>query len=82
MIKYNHLVADCLIFYNVFQLTQILHEYIQEGNKIDADVLSDLSPYVRFHVNRFGKYRLDSNRRPPDIEFDIPVSLPPTEKAG
>ncbi|MED3330388.1 Tn3 family transposase [Bacillus thuringiensis] len=51
IIKYNHLVANCLIFYNVFQLTQILHEYIQEGNKVDEDVLSDLSPYVTFHVN-------------------------------
>lgn len=74
MIKYNHLVANCLIFYNVFQLTHILHEYIQEGNPLDEDVLSDLSPYLTFHVNRFGKYRLDSDRRPPDLEFDIPVS--------
>ncbi|EEM13645.1 Tn5044 transposase [Bacillus pseudomycoides DSM 12442] len=82
IIKYNHLIANCLIFYNVFQLTRILHEYIQEGNKIDAEVLSDLSPYVTFHVNRFGKYRLDSNRRPPDIEFDIPVSPIPIEVAG
>lgn len=82
IIKYNHLVANCLIFYNVFQLTQILHEYIQEGNKVDEDVLSDLSPYVTFHVNRFGKYRLDSNRRPPDIEFDTPVSLTETEEAS
>ncbi|EJR94746.1 hypothetical protein IKM_05496, partial [Bacillus mycoides] len=82
IIKYNHLVANCLIFYNVFQLTQILHEYIQEGNTVDEDVLSDLSPYLTFHVNRFGKYRLDSNRRPPDIEFDIPVSLIKAEEAS
>ncbi|WP_236723505.1 transposase [Bacillus anthracis] len=50
-IKYNHLVTNCLIFYNIFQLTQILHEYIQEGNTVDEDVLSDLSPYLTFHVN-------------------------------
>ncbi|MED0673703.1 Tn3 family transposase [Aneurinibacillus aneurinilyticus] len=72
-IKYNHLVANCLIFYNVFQLTHILHEYMQEGNLLDEDALSELSPYLTFHVNRFGKYRLDSDRRPPDLEFDIPV---------
>ncbi|HFK1785828.1 TPA: Tn3 family transposase [Bacillus cereus] len=82
IIKYNHLIANCLIFYNVFHLTRILHEYIQEGNKIDAEVLSDLSPYLTFHVNRFGKYRLDSNRRPPNIEFDIPVSPIPIEGTG
>ncbi|MCS0824829.1 Tn3 family transposase [Cytobacillus firmus] len=73
-IKYNHLVANCLIFYNVFQLTHILHEYMQEGNQLDEDALSELSPYLTFHVNRFGKYRLDSDRRPPDLNFDIPVS--------
>jgi len=25
------------------------------------------------HVNRFGKYRLDSNRRPPALEFNVPI---------
>lgn len=77
MVKYNHLVANCLIFYdfyNVFQLTHILHKYIQEGNLLDEEVLSDLSPYLTFHVNRFGKYQLDADRRPPDLQFDIPVS--------
>ncbi len=47
---------------------------MQEGNLLDKDVLSELSPYLTFNVNRFGKYRLDSDRRPPDLEFDIPVS--------
>lgn len=47
---------------------------MQEGNPLDEEVLSDLSPYLTFHVNRFGKYQLDSNRRPPDLEFNIPVS--------
>ncbi|MCI0767998.1 MULTISPECIES: transposase [Bacillus] len=75
LIKYNHLVANCLIFYNVFQLTHILHEYIKEGNPLDKDTLADLSPYLTFHVNRFGKYKLDSDRLPQNLQFDIPVSL-------
>ncbi|EOQ04836.1 hypothetical protein IKC_06420 [Bacillus cereus VD184] len=74
IIKYNHLIANCVIFYNVFQLTRILHEYIQEGNELDEEVLSDLSPYLTFHINRFGKYRLDDNRQPPDIQFDMAIS--------
>ncbi|WP_412839761.1 Tn3 family transposase [Bacillus paranthracis] len=81
-IKYNHLVANCLIFYNVFQLTHILHEYMQEGNQLDEDALSELSPYLTFHVNRFGKYRLDSDRCPPDLKFDIPVSPSQVETVG
>ncbi|WP_169799380.1 Tn3 family transposase [Bacillus badius] len=37
IIKYNHLIANCVIFYNVFQLTRILHKYIQEGNELDEE---------------------------------------------
>lgn len=31
MIKYNHLVSNCLIFYNVFEMTRILQELISSG---------------------------------------------------
>lgn len=73
LIKYNHLVANCLIFYNVFSLTRILHEYLQDGNVLNEEVLADLSPYLTFHVNRFGWYRLDPTRQPPKLQFDIPI---------
>lgn len=74
IIKYNHLIANCVIFYNVFQLTRILHEYIQEGNELDEEVLYDLSPYLTFHINQFGKYGLDDNRQLPNIQFDMVIS--------
>ncbi|MGR5968030.1 transposase [Bacillus paranthracis] len=73
VIKFNHLVANCLIFYNVFALTQVLHAYRQEGNELDEEVLSELSPYITAHVNRFGKYGIDPNRQPPDLQFDMPI---------
>lgn len=72
-IKFNHLVANCLIFYNVFALSHILHEYHQEGNKYDEELLGDLSPYLTAHVNRFGKYRLDLERKPLELQFDLPI---------
>jgi TnpA family transposase len=70
-IKYNHLVSNCLIFYNVFSLSRILHGYMQEGNEYDEELIAYLSPYVTAHVNRFGKYRIDVNRKPPELPFDI-----------
>jgi TnpA family transposase len=73
IIKYNHLVSNCLIFYNVFALTRILHNYTQMKNSLDIEVISDLSPYITAHVNRFGKYRFDSNRHPPALEFNVPI---------
>jgi TnpA family transposase len=61
VIKYNHLVANCLIFYHVFSLSHIMQEYIQEDNKYNDDLLAYLSPYVTAHINRFGKYRIDTD---------------------
>jgi hypothetical protein len=73
IIKYNHLVSNCLIFYNGFALSRVLHDYTLQGNAYEEEVISDLSPYLTTHVNRFGKYRIDPNRRPPELAFDVPI---------
>ncbi|SPF34397.1 transposase (fragment) [Candidatus Desulfosporosinus infrequens] len=39
----------------------------------NEEVLSDLSPYITAHLNRFAKYGLDPNRHPPTLEFDVPL---------
>jgi TnpA family transposase len=69
IIKYNHLVSNCLIFYNVFEISRILQEYIQAGNTIEAEIIGALSPYLTRHINRFGSYSLDLNRKPPTLDF-------------
>jgi TnpA family transposase len=70
IIKYNHLVANCVIFYNVFYITKILQELIIEGYVIGEDIITALSPYIRQHVNRFGRYSLDLQRKPPSINYN------------
>ena len=71
IIKYNHLVANCLIFYNVQAQTRILHELAAEGIEFDPEVLSFLSPYITAHVNRFGRYTLDLDRNTPKPDFSF-----------
>jgi TnpA family transposase len=73
LIKYNHLVANCLIFYNVSAMTKALHQMRKEGMRMDADMLARLSPYLTGHVNRFGEYRLDLKRQPPPIDYQLPI---------
>lgn len=72
-IKYNHLVANCLIFYNVFEMSRILHELMQEGYTFSEAAIASLSPYLTEHINRLGRYHLDLERRPPNIQFDVPI---------
>jgi len=75
IIKYNHLVSNCIIFYNVFHITQILQELIMEGHKIEEDTIAALSPYITQHVNRFGRYNLDLNRKPPNIDYNLSLVM-------
>jgi len=74
IIKYNHLVANCVIFYNVFYLTRILQELIIEGYIIEDDTIAALSPYIRKHVNRLGRYNLDLKRKPPSINYNVTLT--------
>jgi TnpA family transposase len=73
LIKYNHLVANCLIFYNVFAISRILHERVQTGEPLAPEVVAALSPYWTHHINRFGRYHLDLTRHPPAIDYEVPV---------
>ncbi len=70
-IKYNHLVANCLSFYNVFSMTKIVNELIEERCHITKEELSALSPYITKHVNRFGYYQLNLEQKIPSLQFDI-----------
>ncbi|VWD64204.1 transposase Tn3 family protein [Burkholderia lata] len=59
IIKYNQLVANMVILYNVQWMSRRLKELQAKGHPIDAEVLKSLSPYRREHINRLGDYLLD-----------------------
>lgn len=71
LIRYNHLVANCLIFHNVQAMTKILHEVTQEGIGFTNEDVAYLSPYLTSHINRFGKYWLDRSRKPPQPNYAL-----------
>ena len=57
IIKYNHLIANLLIFHNCHSMTQVLKELQSEGMTITPEILRVLSPF-RQHLNRFGVFEL------------------------
>jgi hypothetical protein len=71
IIRYNHLVANCVIFYNVMLLTRAVKELREEGEEVPEDLLARLNPYMTEHINRLGEYRLDLSRVPPEPDFDF-----------
>jgi hypothetical protein len=73
VIKYNHLLANCLIFHNVCMMTRVLHRLRAEGVPVEADTVAALSPFIRSHMNWFGEYKLDLSRAPAAIDYDLPI---------
>uniref|UniRef100_UPI003BEF24A6 Tn3 family transposase n=1 Tax=Burkholderia arboris TaxID=488730 RepID=UPI003BEF24A6 len=75
VVKYNHLVANMVILYNVQWMSRKLKELQEKGHPIDAEVLKALSPYRRDHINRLGDYLLDLLRPffplDPTIDFSF-----------
>lgn len=74
MIKYNHLVANCVCFYNVAAINQILIELINEGVPFNKDALSAISPYITKHINRFGEYTLDLEKQIWELIYQMPLA--------
>ncbi|WP_444634001.1 Tn3 family transposase [Cupriavidus oxalaticus] len=71
VIKYNQLVANMVILYNVQWMSRKLKELQMKGHPIDAEVLQALSPYRKDHINRLGSYLVDLQRKVPPLDTSI-----------
>lgn len=77
-IKFNSLLANCVIFHTSLDMMDVIRGLIAEGWNITAEDLAQLSPYLTEHINRFGVYATDVLHLKPDafnpeltdIDFD------------
>jgi hypothetical protein len=75
-------VANCLIFYNVHVISEALQKLYQEGTELGEHVVAVLSPYVRQHINHFGRDQLDLTQPLPPLNYDIRVVTSKKKLAG
>jgi len=73
IVKYNQLVANMVILHNAEQMTQVLKSFTEEGEGITKDILAGLSPYRTAHINRFGDYTLDMDRKVVSQNFNTKI---------
>ena len=73
IIKFNELLANCVIFYNAVQLTHVLNQLAAEGHPAQREHAAALSPYTTKQVLRFGDYVLDVT--PPTDQITSHVQL-------
>jgi Tn3 transposase DDE domain len=75
-IKYNHLMANCLIFHNVYAMTQALHRLLGEGILVREETIRHLSPYLTELINRFGVYESNQQRATPPLYYNLGILSP------
>jgi hypothetical protein len=76
-IKYNHLVANLLIFHNVVTMSKALKGLADEGYSLDEELVSPISPCQTEHLNRFGRYALNRDRVPESLDSVREFKMPP-----
>jgi TnpA family transposase len=74
-VKFNQLVANCLMLQNVLDMSQALRELIEEGYPVTTQTVQGLSAYVHGHVRRYGDYELEVDDIPPPIEEEALTTL-------
>jgi TnpA family transposase len=71
IVRYNHLVANLVVFHNVVAMTQVLQALVDEGYAVTPAILARLAPYKIGHINRFGTHDLRFDRVPPPVVEEL-----------
>lgn len=74
IIRFNHLLANMLIFHTVVYQTKGINKLRAQGVEIPDEILAGMSPYWREHLNRFGMFQLDMEKTASEIEYDLQKS--------
>ncbi|SDC26982.1 Tn3 family transposase [Streptomyces prasinopilosus] len=66
IIKFNELLANCLIFPTAQDITKVVNDLVDEGWEADPVDLATVTPYITSKIRRFGTWHLDME--PPEQE--------------
>ena len=72
-LKYASLVANAVMLSNVADLSEVLSNMAKDGHPVTPALVACLSPYIRGHILRFGKYSIDMADLPEPLD---PQPLP------
>jgi len=73
IIKYNHLLANFAILYNVNAMTEVFNQLKAEGHEITKEHMAGFSPYHTEHLGRLGSFELDLSKKVKPMTFELNV---------
>ncbi len=59
LIKFNSLLANCVIFHTALDMTATVRALQADGHPVTAVDLGSVSPYITETIRRFGDYPTD-----------------------
>ena len=71
IIKFNHLLANMLIFHTMVHQTKTINQLRNEGVEITDEMLAHFAPYWTEHYNRYGLFQLNMEKDTAEIEYDL-----------
>jgi TnpA family transposase len=72
-LKYASLVANAVMLSNVVDLSEVLSAMARDGQSVTPALVARVSPYIRDHIRRFGRFALDMTELPAPLD---PKPLP------
>ena len=79
-IKYNHLVANLLIFHNLVSMTRAMRKMEADGYPVSDEMAAAFSPSSNEHIHRFGNYHPNFSRMPDPVALEF--RKPPQGETG
>ncbi len=73
IVKYNHLLANFAILYNVNAMTEIFNQLKQEGHDVKLEHMAGFSPYRTDHYGRLGSFELNLSKKVKEMAFDLEI---------
>jgi len=70
-VKYMHLMANCLIYYTVLDLTRVVRQLGEQGEDVREECLARINPYLTEHINRLGEYKLNLDQEAPEPVYEF-----------
>tara|TARA_R110001599_G_scaffold157047_1_gene343062 strand:- start:424 stop:3411 length:2988 start_codon:yes stop_codon:yes gene_type:complete len=71
IVKYNHLLANFTILYNVNSMTETFNQLKSEGYNITREHMAAFSPYHTEHLGRLGSFELDLTKQVKPMVFEL-----------
>jgi TnpA family transposase len=73
VVKFNHLLANFAILYNVNAMTEVFNQLKQEGHNVTREHMAGFSPYHSDHYGRLGSFELNVPKKVKAMAFDLEI---------